>query len=159
MNLAIIKLSDMIVPSHFENHPPHENKILKKKKMINRGQIEHIVLSENLVIKDGYATYIALKELGINRAYAIIDYKTVYVYGRHLGQNSKKEYVWKCSHYNEDKFLKTVKVEDIVSVPTKYGISKIVVTKIQVLDNPPINGTIKTVIKKCKSRKGGKFES
>lgn len=157
MELINIKLSDMVVPSYMKL--PRAGKIETKKKIIQKygKPTKPIRLSKDLVILDGYASYLAMQELGIEETMILkdletqtyINTQTVYVFGKHLNNATDKEYVWRCRKTDSDDFLSSTNVGDKVFVYTRFGKTPIIITRIEILDKPPIDKRIKKVIGKA----------
>lgn len=110
---------------------------------------------------DGYIQYHVLKENNIKKAFVKVfvksrkcwnSYKTkmtTYIYGIHLNQKQKKQYIWRipklCKGWTRD-LLHGNKI----LVNTKYAISPITITKIQRLDKCSVNFSVKKVVRKTK---------
>ena len=76
---------------------------------------------------------------------------TTYVYGIH--NNNSKEYVWRVPAKWKD-FSQNVQVGDLIQVTTKYGVKRVLVSRIEVLDVPPHDDVIKKVKNKQIKRDG-----
>ena len=153
-----IKLSDVKISNIFKNSPPNEWKMNRiRHNYIKYGvQDKPIVLNEDGFLIDGYARYLILKEFGEeyakcihkNTIKKIPNYKeipTYYIYGLHSGCD--KEFVWRIPRTRIDEFVGKVIPGDTVLVGTKNGTKSITVTKIELLDKPPIDKCIKKVIR------------
>lgn len=113
-------------------------------------QSKMIVLSKNNVLVDGYIQYLILKEKGVKIAEVeqpeCQKEWTTYIYGMHQ-EGSGKEYVWKVpkswAGWEND-----ILPGDKILVETKYGIREIIVTKIEWLEEKPVNRKIRNVYKK-----------
>ena len=115
-------------------------------------------MDHNNVLLDGYIVYLTLKKLGVDEIQVeIVDKKTpryrnqttTYVYGIHENSKEKKEYVWRVPETKkglENELL----LGDKVLVSTKYGIKPVIVTKIEWLDECPVDFPVKKVIGKVK---------
>lgn len=154
-----IKLSDVKISNMFKNSPPRERKMNRiRRRYLETGvQDKPIVLNEDGFLIDGYARYLILKDFGVEyanyiRKKAVINkipsYKqtpTYYIYGLH--KNCDKEFVWRVPHTKVNDFIGKVIPGDTILVGTKNGTKSITVTKIELLDKPPIDQRIKKVIK------------
>lgn len=164
----IVNISDIKISESFLSHPPKCEKIEKKKheSFDEAGnQIRAVKLNKNNVLINGYATLLAAKELGYKKVWAKggkIEIKnwtsyenksTVYIFGVHPNSNCKKEFCWRLPNSWKG-FEKHVEVGDTILCNTKFGRSPIVVTKIETLDKPPVECTIKKVAKREIRRNG-----
>lgn len=154
-----IKLSDVKISNMFKNSPPNERKMNRiRHNYIKYGvQDKPIVLDKDGFLVDGYARYLVLREFGEeyakcvhknNEIKKIPNYKrapTYYIYGLHSGCD--KEFVWRIPRTRIDEFVGKVIPGDSVLVNTKNGTRSIAVTKIELLNKPPIDKRIKKVIK------------
>lgn len=153
--MKIIKLNKIVIPEEFVKCKPNYKKVREycRKFIKNGGQTKPIVIDENFVLKDGYIQYLLLKENNIEDAKVRIkrvkvknkSYKqvtTTYVSGIHPNSKCDEEYTWRLPNC-----MKNIHIEkgDTVYCHTKFGISPVIVTKVEVLDKPPIKGDIKKV--------------
>lgn len=117
-------------------------------------QSKMIVLSKNNVLVDGYIQYLILKEKGVKIAEVEqSEYQkewTTYIYGIHQNGNGK-EYVWKVPKFWKG-WENDLLPGDSILVKTKYGVRKIIVTKIEWLDECPIDKKVKNVYKKIENK-------
>lgn len=154
-----IKLSDVKISNMFKNSPPNEQKMNRvRRNYIKYGvQDKPIVLDKDGFLVDGYARYLILQEFGEeyakcvhkkNAIKKIPNYKktpTYYIYGVH--SHCKNEFVWRIPSTRIDEFIGKVLPGDTVLVGTKNGTRSITVTRIELLEKPPINKCIKKVIR------------
>lgn len=154
-----IKLTEVKISKRFKNTTPSERKMerIRKKYRETGMQDKPIVLDENGYLIDGYARYLILKEFGEeyincickkNISDKILNYKkspTYYIYGLH--KSCDKEFVWRVPCTKIDDFIGKIIPGDKVLVNTRNGARNITVTKIALLDKPPIDKSIKKVIK------------
>lgn len=159
-NVTTMKLSDVKIKNAFAQSIPSEKKLAKCEKYWNTfgKQDKYIVVDHNNVLLDGYIVYLTLKKLGVDEVQVeIVDKKTpryrnqttTYVYGIHENSKEKKEYVWRVPETKkglENELL----LGDKVLVSTKYGIKPVIVTKIEWLDECPVDFPVKKVIGKVK---------
>lgn len=78
---------------------------------------------------------------------------TTYIYGVHPNSNCTKEFVWRVPE-SWSGFEKNVQVGDTILCATKFGYSPVVVTKVEVLDRPPVDIPVKKVCKREIRRNG-----
>lgn len=154
-----INISNIKIDEDFVKCPPSSRKIqLKREKMEALGrQNKPITLDSHWMLTDGYATLLAMKELGYTECECVIkdntygnyeknivlSYRnkpTVYIYGIHKGtaQNPPKEYVWRVPTSRKEFVEKNVLPGDTVICNTRYGNKPVVVTKIETLDKCPV---------------------
>lgn len=142
-----IKMSDVVIPEWFAKSHPSKYKLAKRAEAYETGELftrYDIVVDANNVLVDGYITYLTL----LNKDYdgtVVVKVREsdpqVYVFAKHSPEG--KEYVWKVPR----KFGTAIKlnVGDKVVTNTKYGRKDAVVTKVEVLDKPPISCKIRTL--------------
>lgn len=154
-----IKLQNIKIMHSFELTPPSDRKMnYVRKQYLKTGiQDKPIVLNEDGYLTDGYARYLMLKEFGVEFVNyirkktvtkSIPSYKqmpTYYIYGIH--SHCKNEFVWRVPSAKIDEFIGKILPGDTVLVGTKNGTKSITVTRIELLDKPPIDKCIKKVIK------------
>ena len=164
--MKTIKLSGIVISDAFLNSHPSENKIKKYREAYaeNKQQSKYIVLNNNNVLLDGYIQYLILKENNVEDAKFIRrrvgvkerrdipnsgyrDKTTIYVYGTHPNSNCDKEFVWRVPN-NWDAFAENIKVGDTIYCNTKFGVSPVVISKIETLDECPISLSVKKVASK-----------
>ena len=165
-----INLSEIKVPSYMAQTPPNPKKIAKCKEywLKHKEQDRYIVLNENNEIVDGYVQYLVLKEIGLSSAYIaksqyanakhnrLSDFdkskiyghpevERTYLYGIHPNNPNSKEYVWRIP----DKWIDyDPKVGDLVYCKTKFGVSPVIVTKMERTNKRPVECFIKRVATK-----------
>lgn len=157
-NVKKILLAEVKVPKKFAL--PNEHKMCRCRKYFSKhGSVDqNIVINKDGVLIDGYVRYLVLKENNVKEVEAIIreneydthlqhsDYRntpTKYVFARHMPRF--KEYCWRVTD-------KTINLENLkegsrIIVWTKEGRKIVKVTRIEILDKPPVNMSVKKVIK------------
>lgn len=158
-----MKLSEIKIFPSFAGTNPKKVKIKKCKDYwgIFSKQQKPIVVNEDDFLLDGYIQYLVLQEKNIEEAEVIIkhdkkfykDNPTTYIYGIHPNSNCEKEFMWRVPESWKG-FEKNVQIGDTVLCATKFGYSPVVVTKIEVLNKPPIDIPIKKVCKRKIKRNG-----
>lgn len=78
---------------------------------------------------------------------------TTYVYGVHPNSKCEKEFVWRVPKAWTG-FGEKIKVGETILCGTKFGVSTVVVTKVEMLDKCPIDIPVKRVISKEIRRNG-----
>ena len=153
-----MKLADIIISEAFRERPPAESKMdVCREYFREYGKLDRsIVVSHEGVLIDGYIGYLVLLENGV-KEYDVQtseislyreskDYhntSTTYVYGQH--GNKKGEYVWRVTP--KTKFSEHLAVGGRAMVDTKQGFKVITITNIKTLNEPPVKGAVKKVIK------------
>lgn len=161
MNITDIKISD-----NFLAHPPKPEKIeMKKKNSFDEvgNQICTVKLDKNNILIDGYATLLAAKELGYEKVWVkggknmnLSSYRTeptTYIYGTHPNSNCNKEFMWRIPK-TYAWMTENLQIGDTVLCGTKFGISPVIVTKIETLDKCPTELVVKKVVGKNIMRNG-----
>ena len=147
-----MKISDIRIPLSYTTKSPAKEKVKKITDFYkSNGKLDKpIKLSKNNVLIDGYARYMALRNLGVtdiddtfinveNNFTYTDDYVTV-TYISTVFNN--KEYVWV-----NDKGYK-IKEGDIVKVLNKKEYKNIIVNKVYLSDPQPQFAPHKTILKK-----------
>ena len=106
-----------------------------------------------MTLLDGYCTYLAAKELGIEKLPVMYksdeaaDNKYLYVYGVHPNSYDEKEYVWKIKR--KSRTVKELMPGNYALAETKFGLSPIIIAKVteQKLENID-DKDIKSIIRK-----------
>lgn len=158
-----INIDEIVIKKPFLESIPKQKKIDKCRDywIKNHRQDRDIILNSNYELVDGYIQYLILKEFDIENAIIKVsnkvrkhDYRkeiTTYVYGVHPNSICQKEYVWRVPiTWNMSDLLPG----DMILCKTKYGISPVIVTKVEVLKNCPINSVVKKVASKKIYRNG-----
>ena len=156
-----IKLDYIIIPKVFLESKPSEMKIEKcrnKWRKYNK-QPKLLVIDEDNVLIDGYIQYLVLKELGHEEGNYILKHEskkekssyrnisTTYIYGKHPNSNCDKEFMWRVPK-SMSWFSENVQVGDSILCQTKFGIAPVIVNKIEILDECPIDIPVKKVCNK-----------
>ena len=172
-----MKLTDIIIRDAFANTTPSEEKMNECRynwRMFNK-QDRYIVVDHNNVLIDGYVMYIVLKEHKEEYAKVKISsckkkrwrrrntkdliipsYKetpTTYIFGTHPNSNCTKEFVWRVPASWET-WAENVEIGDTILCQTKFGFSPVVVSRVEVLDKPPVDIRVKRVAKREIRRNG-----
>jgi hypothetical protein len=165
-NVITMDLEDIKIKDSFTNTIPSERKMEKcRDNWRSYGtQDRYIVINKDNELIDGYIMYLVLKEFGVKDAqvmfYSRKDWKlhsvkgktipayrtesTTYIYGVHPNSPCENIYVWRIPK-NWDWMMQHIEVGDKVYCQTKFGISPVVVTKIEISNKPPREGVIKRV--------------
>lgn len=145
-----MKLEDIIIPRSFTKKSPSTNKMIAYKNYYkDHGTFKATIVVNGRQLMNGYTTYLLCKEFGIDEVEVVtLSYRTsptIYVYGRHPEDPSNTEYVWRLRKDDQTGLNFDCEIEegDIVPVKTKRGVTDIVVTKVELLNRPPVGGTVK----------------
>ena len=125
-----MNLADVTIPSEFQKHPPRNEKIeAKKSEFSENGKLSRgMAVTSDGVLIDGYAAFLALRQLGeISFRFKIRDKATV-VDARHA-TNPSKLYRWRSNHGTTGK--SRFKRGDHIAVRTRYGVREVVVESVQ----------------------------
>ena len=165
-----MKLSDIRISKAFENSIPSEEKLNECRNNWNQWnrQDRYIVVNPDNVLIDGYIQYLVLKENNVEEAeikistrrkkrwyrknvedWNIPHYRnetTTYVYGVHPNSKCAKEFMWRVPK-SWNWFADNVQVGDKIYCNTKFGISPVVVTKVEKLDKCPVDYKVNRVAK------------
>ena len=152
-----IKLSDIAISSAFAASAPSEQKVQKyKSRFANTGkQSRYLVLDNENILMDGYIQYLILKENNVEEAYYVRyrkkkptyrTKKTTYVYGTHPNSKCTKDFVWRVPE-NWCGFAENIKVGDTIYCRTKFGVSPVVISRIEVSDLCPVDIPMRKVAK------------
>lgn len=171
-NMKKIKLSEIKVTSAFENTTPNLEKVQRYREYYNENgrQSKPILLDYNNVLRDGYIQYLILKENGVEEAIIIRKKKykrlhdrkvvpsyskseTTYIFGTHPNSNCTKEFCWRVPT-SWGKWADNIEVGDTVLCQTKFGFSPVVVSRVETLNECPIELRVKRVAKREIRRNG-----
>ena len=162
-----IKLDYIIIPKVFLESKPSEMKIEKcrnKWKKYNK-QPKLLIIDEDNVLVDGYIQYLVLKELGHEEGNYIIKHEskkekssyrnipTTYIYGKHPNSKHTKIYMWRVPK-NWTNWADNIQIGDTIICSTKFGYAPVIVNKIEILDECPIDIPVKKVCNKKIRRNG-----
>lgn len=151
-----MNLSDIIIKNSFKLSVPSERKIKSiVKRYVSGEEIgKEIIVDESGLLVDGYIRYLVLKYVDAGSADVTVvsnkqkdmreDAPITYVYARHKPDG--KLYVWRITR--KTKHACRLEVVARIRVATKHGDKRVVVEKIETLDNPPLNIPIRKV-KEC----------
>lgn len=177
--MKTIRLEDIKVKNTFLNTTPGEEKVQKYRNyyQINGMQAKPIVVDYNNVLQDGYIQYLILKENGVEEATIIRkkkrkslktcdgniskkkssasykDIPTTYIFGVHPKSKCTKEFVWRVPA-SWGSWADNIKVGDTIVCQTKFGLSPVVISRVEILDKPPVEMRVKRVLKKEIRRNG-----
>lgn len=172
-----MKLSDIRITSAFAESTPTEEKLQQCRENWNKWNRQDrylVVTPGNNVLIDGYIQYLVLKENGVEEAEVKISTKrkkrwvrknignwkvpqyrnesTTYIYGKHVN-GWDKEYMWRIPK-SWTWIQENIQVGDTVLCAAKYGVSPVVITRIEVLDVCPVDMVVKKVVGKEIRRNG-----
>lgn len=174
-----IKLSDIRITEAYANTTPKDEKMNECRSKWNNyhRQDRYIVITPNNVLIDGYIQYLVLKENDVEEAEVKIStrrkkrwyrkntydwdlphYKnelTTYVYGVHPNSKCAEEFIWRVPK-SWTWFSENIQVGDKIYCNTKFGISPIIVKRIEVLDKCPVDFQVKRVAR-CKICRDGEI--
>ncbi len=166
--MRTMKLKDIIITEAFANTIPKKTKIDEcRDYWLKTGkQDRYIVVNKDNVLIDGYIQYLVLEEFGIEEAEIQIAKKrnlywrrkhksdwdmpkyrretTTYVYGKHPNSKDLSEYIWRIPKRLEW-ISENVQIGDMLLCDTKYGISPVIVTRIEVTEKCPVSHPVKKV--------------
>ena len=168
-----MKLSDIKISETFMNTIPKEEKLeeCRKNWSMNHRQDRYLVVNKNNILIDGYIQYLVLKENNVDEAEVKIssrrkkrwhrkplkqnfipqyrDEITTYIYGIHPYSEHKKEFVWRVPKtWSEAGWEDGLSVGDSILVDTKFGTRMVKITKIEFLDECPVDIPVKRVVKR-----------
>lgn len=159
-----MRLSDIKVSNSFKKAKPNPFKIKECLEFYQDNGFwnKELYVDKNGYITDGYVKYIVAQMLGLEeipvrigtKKHSYVEGKkpesvyrhtnTCYIYGKH--PNVDKEYVWRVpAGWHRSGWEDNLKVGDLVSVNTKYGVAKIIVTRIETHNVAPVDYPIKKV--------------
>lgn len=160
--MRTINISDVKLSSAFLTHQPRCEKIDAKREQILALGKQHkpIIIDKNDYLQDGYATLLAMKELGYTECryirltktgpqYTYRDRDTTYIFGIHPTDVNQKEYVWRAPDSKRDSVYDEILPGDTAMVQTKQGLRHIVVTRIETLSTCPVDMRVRKYICKC----------
>lgn len=172
-----MKLSDIKISETFANSVPSEEKMNEcRNNWITYGkQDRFVVVNHDNVLVDGYVMYLVLMEHKEEYAEVKIshckkkrwhrkntkdwlvprykDNPTTYIYGTHPNSKDTKEYCWRVPA-SWGNWAENIEIGDTVLCQTKFGFSPVVVTRVEVLDTPPVEIRVKRVAKREIRRNG-----
>ena len=171
--MRTMKLVDIKISDAFANSIPSGEKMEECRQNWNKWQRQdrYIVVNPGNVLIDGYIQYLVLKENNVEEAevkiltrrkkrwyrknvedWNVPHYRnetTTYVYGVHPNSNCTKEFVWRVpKSWSELGWEDGLSVGDSILVDTKFGTRRIEITKIEFLDECPIDIPVKRVVKR-----------
>lgn len=176
-------LSDIKVTSAFADSVPKEEKMNKCRNywIAHNKQDRYLVVNQDGYLMDGYIQYLVLKENNIEYAKVKISNRinnnyhdkrtydsetprynyrtepTAYVYGIHPREVERKERVWRVPK-SWMSFAENVRVGDSIKCRVKHGVAPVIVTRIDVSDQCPVDFMVKRVSSKKIIRNGQAIE-
>ena len=141
--LKDFKVSNIVISEDFANTAPAEKKIERARKRLEHGvDTAAIVLNNDNVLIDGYCTYLAAKELGMEHITATRGYEELIeaVHG-----SSKRIFRWRVPPY----LIGEIKPGDRCIVLTCKGAKRVRVKNVVQQQTPDIGRSVRKVIKKC----------
>ena len=172
-----IKLSDIKISEAFANSIPSEEKLNDCRNNWNQWhhQDRYIVVNHDNVLIDGYIQYLILKENNVEEAEIKISTRrkkrwyrknvedwnvphyrneaTTYVYGVHPNSKDTKTYMWRVPK-SWTNWVDNIRIGDTIICSTKNGCAPVMVNKIEILDECPIDIPVKKVCNKKIRRNG-----
>ena len=172
-----MKLSDIKISESFANSVPNDEKMNECRNNWNQWhrQDRFVVVNPDKVLIDGYIQYLVLKENNIEEAEVKISTRrkkrwyrkntedwnaphyrnetTTYVYGKHPNSNCDKEFMWRVPA-SWTSWAENIEIGDIVLCKTKFGFSPVVVSRVEFLDEPPVDMRVKKVARREIRRNG-----
>jgi hypothetical protein len=144
-----INISDIIVPNKFKFSLPSRYKMNKCREFYkaHRRVDKIITIDSNNNLVDGYIRYLVLLENGVDKVnvktfnVTYRNSKTTYIFGKH--PNVDKEYVWRMTNKTVNK--ESLEVGSKAVVNTKKGMRTVTVTRVETLDEPPVDVKVKKV--------------
>lgn len=171
------KLSDIKISEAFANSIPSEEKMNECRNNWNNYHLQdrYLVVNTDGFLIDGYVQYLVLKENNIEDAEVKISNRrkkywyrknvedwniphyrnetTTYVYGVHPNSKDTKTYVWRVPK-SWTNWSDNIQIGDTIICYTKNGYAPVVVNKIEILDECPIDIPVKKVCNKKIRRNG-----
>ena len=172
-----MKLSDIKIRESFSSTTPIKEKMNECREYWNEyhSQDRYVVINHDGFLIDGYIQYLILKENGVeeaeikishckkkkwrrknNKELVVPSYKeknTTYIFGTHLNSNCTKEFCWRIPE-NWGNLADNIEIGDTILCQTKFGISPVVVSRIEILETPPVDIRVKKVAKREIRRNG-----
>lgn len=155
-----MKLSSIMIPPHFQSHPPAKWKkdlclaYYDKHRKLDR----ELIVNHTGVLQDGYVGYIVLMENGISEyeVRVVSEYvkpksrhgsyrnqPTTYVIACH--GNNPNEYVWRVTE--NTKYRDAITPGSHVLVQTRNGNKVVTVVNVVTLNHPPVPTRVKKVLR------------
>ena len=152
-----MKLSDIKISEAFANSIPSEEKMNECRNNWNQWnrQDRYIVVNPDNVLIDGYIQYLVLKENNVED-WNVPHYRnetTTYVYGVHPNSKDTKTYMWRVPD-SWSNWADNIQIGDTIICSTKNGCAPVIVNKIEILNECPIDIPVKKVCNKKIRRNG-----
>lgn len=172
-----MKLSDIKIRESFLNTIPIKEKMDECREYWNEyhSQDRYVVINHDGFLIDGYIQYLVLKENCIeeaeikishckkkkwrrknNRELIVPSYKeknTTYIFGTHPNSNCTKEFCWRVTE-NWGSWADNIEIGDTILCQTKFGISPVIVNRVERLETPPVEMRVKKVARREIRRNG-----
>ena len=152
------KLSEIKITEEFSSMKPSNIKVQECRKFWakNHKQDRYVVVNEEGYLIDGYIQYLILKENKVDEVEIQISnvrknkwrrmgkdtYRnqlTTYIYGKHLGDEKKKTYIWRVPNSDGwDEFKSNINVDDMIFCYSKKRVAPVVVTEVVTTKNCPV---------------------
>lgn len=123
-----MNLADVTVLPEFEKHPPRREKFdAKKAEFSETGKFSRpMTVTSKGVLVDGYASFLALTQMGVKSARFKIRNTATVIDARHPN-NPEKLYRWRSNHGTGSKFS----AGDHIAVRTRFGVREVVVQSVR----------------------------
>ena len=172
-----MKLSEIKISEAFANSIPNGEKLNECRNNWNQWhrQDRYIVVNPDNVLIDGYIQYLVLKENNVEEVevkistrrkkrwyrknvedWNIPHYKneaTTYIYGTHPNSKDTKTYMWRVPK-SWTNWTDNIQIGDTIICSTKNGCAPVVVNKVEIRNECPIDIPVKKVYNKKIRRNG-----
>ena len=172
-----MRLSDIKISEAFANSVPSEKKMNECRNNWNQcnRQDRYVVVNPDNVLIDGYIQYLVLKENGIEEAEVKISTRrkkrwyrknvedwniphymnetTTYIYGVHPNSKDTKTYMWRVPN-SWTNWADNIQIGDTIICSTKNGYAPVIVNKVEICNECPIDIPVKKVYSKKIRRNG-----
>ena len=172
-----MRLSDIKISEAFANSVPSEKKMNECRNNWNQcnRQDRYVVVNPDNVLIDGYIQYLVLKENGIEEAEVKISTRrkkrwyrknvedwniphymnetTTYIYGVHPNSKDTKTYMWRVPN-SWTNWADNIQIGDTIICSTKNGYAPVIVNKVEICNECPIDIPVKKVYSKKIRRTG-----
>lgn len=174
--MLYMRLDNIKIKNSFALSIPKLEKVLACKEHWEKtsSQDRYIVINHENILIDGYIQYLVLKDAGIDVAEVKIsnkkrkkwnrksrtlkhsnlkkltyrECKTTYVFGILLYSKSNKERVWRIPNSWKKERINELNIGDVVMVHNRKTLTSIQITRIEKLNNCPVDTPVKKVVRK-----------
>ena len=174
--MVYMRLDNITIKDSFALSIPKIKKVLACKEHWEKyhTQDRYIVINHENILIDGYIQYLVLKDAGIDVAEVKIsnkkrkkwnrknrklkhrnlkkltyrECKTTYVFGILLYSKSNKERVWRIPNSWKKERINELNIGDVVMVHNRNTLTPIQITRIEKLNNCPVDTPVKKVVRK-----------